>query len=309
MKVFNSLDEIKDIEPCVIAVGNFDGIHLGHQAIIKKAINDAKGEGCKSAVFTFSNHPRNLLQDKENVKNILYSEDKKRIIEDLGIDYMFNIPFTEEIMKMEPVDFIDKVLIDKFKMKEILCGFNYRFGYKASGNVELLLKEGLNKGFSVHVTDALTVDDQVVSSSLIREKIAEGDMAACAKLLGRYYAIEGEVVVGNRLGKTIGFPTSNLNIDEGMVTPPNGVYVTICTYNGESFPSITNVGHKPTIGTYNKNVETHIFNFDKILYGKTIKVEFVKMMRPEMKFDSVEELSKQITEDCITARAFHRQHK
>ena len=119
MKVFNSLDEIKDIDPCVIAVGNFDGIHLGHQAIIKKAINDAKGEGCKSAVFTFSNHPRNLLEDKEDVKNILYAEDKKKIIEELGIDYMFNIPFTEEIMTMDPVDFIDKVLIEKFKMKEI----------------------------------------------------------------------------------------------------------------------------------------------------------------------------------------------
>lgn len=309
MIVFNSLDEIKDIEPCVIAVGNFDGVHLGHQAIIKKAINDAKGEGIKSAVFTFSNHPRNLLKEKDSVKNILYAEDKQKIIEDLGIDYMFNIPFTDEIRTMDPVDFIDNILLEKFKMKEVLCGFNYHFGYKAEGNVELLLKEGLNKGFSVHVTDAFTVDDQVVSSSLIREKIAEGDMLACSRLLGRHYAVEGEVVVGNRLGKKLGFPTSNVNIDEAMVSPPNGVYITICTYNGESYPSITNVGHKPTIGEYGKNVETHIFNFDKELYGKNIKVEFLKKMRDEIKFDSVEALSAQITEDCITAKAYHRQHK
>lgn len=309
MKIFNSLDEIKNIEPTVIAVGNFDGIHLGHQAVIKKAINDAEGEGYKSAVFTFANHPRNLLKDAAPVKNILYSEDKNKIIENLGIDYLFNIPFTEDIMKMSPVDFIDKILIDTFKMKEVLCGFNYHFGYKAQGNVQLLVEEGVKKGFGVHVTDAFAIDGQVVSSSLIREKIAEGDMVACSKLLGRNYAIEGEVVVGNRLGKSIGFPTSNINIDKTMVSPPNGVYITKCTYNGISYPSITNVGNKPTIGKYSKNVETHIFNFDKELYGKMIRVEFLEKLRDERKFDSVEELSKEITANCITARAYHRQHK
>ncbi len=308
MKIFNSLEEIKDIEPTVIALGNFDGIHLGHQAIIKKAIYDAKGEGYKSAVFTFANHPRNLLKNREPVKNILYVEDKCKIIESLGIDYLFNIPFDEDIMKMPPIDFIDKILIGKFNMREVLCGFNYHFGYKAQGDVELLVKESVKKGFGVHVTQPFTVDDQIVSSSLIREKIAQGDMIACAKLLGRNYAIEGEVVVGNRLGKKIGFPTSNINIDKTMVSPPNGVYITKCTYNGIAYPSITNVGNKPTIGKYNKNVETHIFNFDKELYGKMIRVEFLEKLRDEKKFDSVEELSKEIMANCITARAYHRQH-
>ena len=308
MKLFSSLDQVNNIEPTVIALGNFDGIHLGHQAIIKKTIHDAQGEKCKSAVFTFANHPRNLLGKSDSVKNILYAEDKMKIIEELGIDYVFNIPFTEEIMTMDPIDFIDKILIEKFHVKEVLCGFNYHFGYKAEGNVELLIKEGAKKGFGVHVTEPFTIDDQVVCSSLIREKIAEGDMTSCSKLLGRNYTIGGEVVVGNRLGKSIGFPTSNLNIDKTMVSPPNGVYITKCYYNGVVYPSITNVGNKPTIGKYHKNIETHIFNFDMELYGKNIKVEFLEKMRDERKFASVEDLSREIMANCITAKAYHRQH-
>ncbi len=308
MKIYNSLDEIKDIEPTVIALGNFDGIHLGHQAIIKKAIYDAKGEGFKSAVFTFDNHPRNILKNKENVKSILYKDDKTHIIEALGIDYIFNIPFTEEIKKTQPLHFIDDILIDKLNMKEVLCGFNYHYGYKAKGDVAMLISEGKKKDFGVHVAKPFKIDGVVVSSSLIRQKIAEGDMISCNKYLGRNYAIAGEVVVGNRLGKKIGFPTSNINIDESMVSPPNGVYVTKCTYNGECYPSITNVGIKPTIGTYNKNVETHIFNFDKELYGKMIKVEFLDKLRDEKKFDSVDALADEIKANCIQVKAYHRKN-
>lgn len=308
MIIYNSLEDINNIEPTVIALGNFDGIHLGHQAIIKKAVHDAEGDGFKSAVFTFDNHPRNLLKNSKPVKNILYQEDKMKIIESLGIDYMFNIPFTEEIMKMPPKDFIEELLIKKFNMREVLCGFNYHFGYKAEGDVNFLVSESMKRDFGVHVAQPFKVDGTIVSSSIIREKIAQGDMISCSKYLGRNYAIAGEVVVGNRLGKKIGFPTSNINIDESMVSPPNGVYITKCTYNGIAYPSITNVGNKPTIGKYNKNVETHIFNFDKELYGKMIKVEFLEKLRDEKKFDSVEELSKEITANCITAKAYHRQN-
>lgn len=308
MRTFNSLDEIKEIEPTVIALGNFDGIHLGHQNIIKKTIHDAKGDGYKSAVFTFANHPRNLLKNDALVKNILYTEDKHKIIENLGIDYMFNIPFTKEFMKIDPIDFIEKVLIERLNMREVLCGFNYRFGYKARGDIKLLVSESLKKGFGIHVAEAFKVDGNIVSSSLIREKIAEGNMMACGKLLGRNYTIEGEVVVGNRLGKSIGFPTSNISLDKSMVSPPNGVYITKCIYNNRIYPSITNVGNKPTIGKYNKNVETHIFDFNKELYGKVIRVEFLQKLRDERKFDSVDELSKEIKDNCITAKAYHRQH-
>lgn len=138
--------------------------------------------------------------------------------------------------------------------------------------------------------------------------IGDGKVDQCKKYMGRMYSIGGEVVVGNKLGRTIGFPTSNIQIDEEMVSPPNGVYVTFCTYNGVRYPSITNVGVKPTIGEYKKNVETHIFNFDKELYGKHILVEFVLKTRDERKFESVEALAKQITDDCISVKSYHRQH-
>lgn len=306
MKIFNSLDEVKDMENTVVALGNFDGVHKGHQQIISRTVNSARVAGYKSAVFTFSNHPKNLMKDKPQVKNILYADEKAKIMEELGVDYLFNIPFDESILTMSPVDFIDKLLLGTFNMKQAYCGFNYRFGHKAEGNVEILLREGLKKGFGLHVQEPFEIDGNLVSSTFIRGLIQDGKMEECRKYMGRPYTIGGEVVVGNKLGRTIGFPTSNIMIDENMVTPPNGVYITYCTYNGVKYPSVTNVGVKPTIGEYKKNVETHIFNFNKELYGKQIRVEFIKKTRDERKFASVEELSKQITDDCIMAKAYHR---
>lgn len=194
----------------------------------------------------------------------------------------------------------------KLKAAEVFCGFNYRFGRKAAGNVDLLRECGKRLGFSVNVIDPVVVDGEVVSSTLIRSLIKSGEVDECFKYLGRNYDIGGDVVVGNRLGKSLGFPTSNIMIDENMVTPPNGVYVTYCIYNGVRYPSVTNVGVKPTVGTFKKNVETHIFNFNKELYGKHIKVEFLKMIRDEVKFASTDELSEQIARDCLEAKSYHR---
>lgn len=306
MKIYNSLEEIIDhFDETVIALGNFDGVHKGHQELIRRCVNTAKSAGYKSAVFTFSNHPRNLIAGERAVKNIMYPEDKAHIIGSFGIDYMFNIPFTEKILTTDPIDFIDDILLSHLRMKEAYCGFNYRFGYKALGTPTVLMEEGMKKNFSIHIMKPYSIDGLVASSSLIREQIEMGNVSECMKFMGRHYAIKGEVVVGNRIGRTIGFPTSNILIDEAMVTPPNGVYVTNCLYNGAIYPSITNVGVKPTIGKYNKNVETHIFNFDKELYGAQIKVEFLDKMREEFKFDSVEELSEQIAKDCEDAKNYH----
>ncbi len=229
-------------------------------------------------------------------------------MESMGIDYLFNIPFTKDILTMSPEAFVKDILVDRFRIREAYCGFNYSFGYKAMGTPEVLMHEGLKHGFGIHVQEPYMIDGVVVSSTYIRQLIADGKMEECTKFMGRMYSIGGEVVVGNKLGRTIGFPTSNIMLDETMAAPPNGVYVTFCTYNGTRYPSITNVGVKPTVGTYNKNIETHIFNFDKELYGKQIRVEFVKRMREERKFASVEELSKRIEHDCIMAKAYHREH-
>ena len=305
MKIFNSLDEIKDIRPCAVALGNFDGVHKGHQQLISKAVKAAGKHGIAAAVFTFSNHPRGMVEGGKEVRNIMYQEEKIALIEKLGVDYLFNIEFTRQIQTMEPAAFIEELLAGRLKAAEIFCGFNYRFGYKSAGNIRFLREEGKKLGIKVNVIEPVIIDGEVVSSTLIRGLIRSGDVDECCKFLGRNYDIGGEVVVGNRLGRKIGFPTSNIMIDENMVTPPNGVYITYCIYNGVKYPSVTNVGVKPTVGVYKKNMETHIFNFDKELYGKHIKVEFLKMTRDEVKFDSVEELSAQIARDCEEAKAWH----
>jgi len=306
MKQFNSLDEIKNIEETVIALGNFDGVHKGHQELIRRTVKSAKAAGLKSAVFTFANHPKNVLAGKPVIKNILYPEDKAEIIRCLGVDYLFSLEFNESIRYLSAEEFIHKLLVGAFKMREAYCGFNYRFGYMAEGTPETLIKAGMEEGFGIHVLEPFKIDGNLVSSSFIRRLIASGRVGECKKYMGRNYSVGGEVVVGNKLGRTIGFPTSNILIDDTMVTPAHGVYVTYCIYNGVCYRGVTNVGIKPTIGDNKKNIETHIFNFSKDLYGKRIRVEFLERLRPEIKFGSVEALARQIEKDCEEAERYHR---
>ncbi|MDO4546124.1 MAG: hypothetical protein Q4C25_08200, partial [Bacillota bacterium] len=158
MKIFNSLEEISNIEDTVLALGNFDGVHKGHQLIIERTVKSAEAAGLKSAVFTFSNHTRTLLKKLPPVKNILYAEEKAAIIESMGVDYLFNIPFTREILIMSPEEFIDEILVKKFKIREAYCGFNYRFGYKAAGTPEVLMREGMKRDFGIHVQEPYKID-------------------------------------------------------------------------------------------------------------------------------------------------------
>lgn len=305
MKVFNRLEDIKDIRETAIALGNFDGVHMGHRALIRKAVEKAKESKIKSAVFTFSNHPRNLIAGRNIVQNIITNEEKEKIIEQLGIDYLFNIEFTWDICNMKPELFIEDLLCGTFRMKHAICGFNYRFGSKAMGTPEMLENMGKELGYSLEMFDPVIVDGNIVSSTFIRGLIETGQVERCKKFMGERYAITGEVVVGNKIGRTIGFPTVNQVLDETMITPSNGVYITTCQVDDVTYPSITNVGVKPTIGDYKKNVETHIFDFDGDLYGKIVKVSFIKKTRDEVKFANVEELRNQIDSDCRRARKYH----
>ncbi len=305
MKQFNSLDEIKNIKETVVALGNFDGVHKGHQELIRRTVKSARMAGLKSAVFTFANHPKNVLAGRPVIKNILYLEDKAAIIKSLGVDYLFSLEFNEMVQHLSAEEFIQQILVGAFRMREAYCGFNYRFGYKAEGTPETLIKAGLKDGFGIHVLEPFTIDGNLVSSSFIRQLIADGRVGECKKYMGRNYSVGGEVVVGNKIGRTIGFPTSNILIDETMVTPAHGVYVTYCNYNGTCYQGVTNVGIKPTIGDNKKNIETHIFNFSTDLYGKQIRVEFLERIRPEIKFSSVNALAQQIEKDCGEAKRYH----
>ncbi len=304
MRVFRSLEEICGIEPTVTALGNFDGVHLGHQALVRTAVRQAAQAGLKSAVFTFSNHPKNVISADSSVKNIVYFDEKVEILERMGVDYLFCLDYTKQFGAIQPQQFA-ALLSESFLAKRVVCGFNYRYGYRAAGTAQLLSQQGAELGFDVCVVDPVLIDGSVVSSTLIRGLIAQGEVEECRRFLGRSYSIRGTVIEGNHIGRTIGFPTGNITVDETMVTPPNGVYVSRCRVGGELYDSITNVGQKPTIGMYHKNVETHLFDYRGELYGREIRVEFLKKLRDERKFENVEALSEEIQRNCISARQYH----
>lgn len=298
MIIYKNLDEIEHNSGLSIALGSFDGIHLGHEKLIKRAAEEAKNIGIKSAVFTFSNHPRDLLPGAKRTKNIITQKEKAKIIESLGIDYLISIKFNKEIMEMRPHDFIENILLKKLNMKIAVCGFNYHFGRKAEGNAQILKALGDKCGFTVIEMSPIKIGNCIISSSKIRECIENGKMDMCRNLMGRNYELLGEVVHGNRIGRTMGFPTANIMIPLNMVTPSNGVYITKCHISGKTYDSITNIGVRPTIDDDNrKNAETYIMNFSDEVYGKNIRVEFIRKLRDEIKFASKEDLRKQIEAD------------
>lgn len=309
MIIFNSLEEIQNMEPVAVALGNFDGLHRGHIALIETAVEQAKTKGIRSAVFTFANHPRNVMAGHTVVKSVNSEAEKIEQLEKAGIDYMFDLPFEDRIKNQSPEEFVKFLLLEKFNASTAICGFNFTYGFKAAGTAETLQAAGEAHGFDVIVIPSIVVDGEVVSSTLIRQCIADGDIEKASKLLGRRYTFRGEIVHGEQLGRLIGFPTCNIVVDDVMETPPNGVYITRSYINGNAYPSVTNVGNKPTVGSFAKNMETHIINFDQDVYGERIEVEFLKQVRPEMKFAGIDELKAQLAKDTQKAREYHAQIK
>ncbi len=308
MKVITYLEDAQEIirNSCA-ALGNFDGVHRGHQELIKTCVEKAREKGLTPVVFTFLDHPMNAMSGRTVVKNIQTLEEKAESIEALGVEYMVAVPFTDDICKSSPEVFVRDILVSCLDIKEAVCGFNYSFGYKAEGSPEILRQLGEKYGFGVSVLDEFRIDGITVSSTYIRSLIDSGDMETYSKFTGRTYRIAGRVVQGRHFGRTMGFPTVNLSLSAEMALPKNGVYITRTLADGKLYASVTNVGNKPTVGIFDKNAETHIFGFDRDMYGRYVQVEFIKMLREEKKFDSFEQLSGQISRDCENARRYHEE--
>lgn len=309
MKIFTKLEDIKDTGFTALALGNFDGVHKGHQKLLAECVAMAEELDLEPSVFTFTNHPANEIAGRTVVKNIMTFEEKAAELEAAGIENMFSIIFDENIRNLSPVDFINFLLQDKFSMRHAVCGFDYSFGYKAQGDAKLLKQCGIEMGFGVSVVAALKINGEIVSSTLIRRIIDEGRIDEYPAYTGRLYRIDGRVVEGKHLGRRLGYPTMNLSLDSDEAFPKNGVYITKTYVNHESHPSITNVGNKPTVGEFAKNAETHIFGFKGELYGRDVRIEFIKMLRPEFKFPSLEALQKQIHSDCIEAERYFEEER
>ncbi len=287
----------------VITLGKFDGMHIGHQHLISQVIS-YKNQGYNAVMFSFSYHPGNLLSNKE-VKLIYTEEEKLQKIKSAGIDILISYPFTKETMMMEPEDFIKNVLIDNIDAKVIVVGEDFRFGYKRKGDINLLKQLEEKYEFKTIVCKKLKLDDTVVSSSMIRSKLMNGDIRKVNAMLGQVYSIQGEVRHGRKIGRTLGTPTTNIIPASDKLMPASGVYVSKTIIDEKSHFSVTNIGMKPTVGQENKKtVETYIIDFKKDLYGKNIVVELYDYLRAEVKFDSLDELKSAMEKDIESGKKY-----
>ena len=278
-----------------IALGFFDGVHLAHQKIINSAISYAKLNNLSPIALSFDRSPMELLSG-EHIHYLTSKEEKAQIIDKLGASAEF-LPTDRELLSMEAKDFIEKILVGKYNIKYAVCGYNYRFGKNGRGDTEFLIKEGKRLGFTVEVAPCEMYDDESISSSRIRNLLADGNVSLANVLLGRSFFVKGIVEEGKKLGRKLGFPTANVYVDDKMAKLKNGVYKTSATVDDEIFRAITNIGTNPTVCDKSLRAETYIPDFSGDLYGKEIKVEFLDFIRSEKKFDSIGELTEQIRKD------------
>ncbi|WP_297992154.1 bifunctional riboflavin kinase/FAD synthetase [uncultured Clostridium sp.] len=279
-----------------IALGSFDGLHLGHLSLIEKAKDLAVKNNGKSIIFTFKNHPRKFLNTTNKIQLIMTNEEKIDILQNEEVDIIAFKAFDEKIMKMMPDEFI-RWLCKSYNVKGIIVGFNFKFGYKNLGDVETLEKFQKEYKYKLYVMKPYTMQDEIISSTSIRKELLDGNVKKAFNMLSRPYMLSGKVIDGKKLGRTIGFPTANLEINKEKVIPKKGVYYTNVKIDEKTFKGITSVGNNPTVNGQELTLETYILNFNEDIYGKEIKVYFIDRIRDEIKFNNINELVAQLKKD------------
>jgi len=299
----NDLPQLLQEGPLSLAIGHFDGVHRGHQNVILKAVKEAKAEGIRSAVMTFNPHPKEVLGHGEQYYRCLTPlQDKLELFKGLGVDLVLVMNFDASFAAVSPQLFVDEVLY-KLSVKHVVVGFDFTFGYKGAGNTTVL-RELCQNQINVHIIEPLIEKGQKVSSTYVRESLQSGDLASVKLLLGRGYEIEGTVIHGDGRGRTIGYATANVKASQPYVMPRIGVYAITAIIDGERYNGVLNHGMKPTFkdGALHPTLEAHLFDFDKDIYGRTIRLQFHEFIRAERKFDSVAELIQQIHLDAQHAK-------
>lgn len=297
MKIIKDTLDFSISEISAVTLGKFDGIHKGHQKLMRMILEKRK-QGLKSVVFTFGQMPGTVLCGKG--RTILTGAERRKHLEGLGIDYMVECPFVPEIIQMEPEAFVEKILVGQLHAKYIAVGPDFRFGHNRRGSVKLLKQLAPVFGYEVEVFEKECLEDKVISSTYVRYMLQNGEMETVEKLLGYPYYVSGTVVHGHAIGRKLGIPTLNLIPDDEKMLPPNGVYLTKTVFGQEEHLGITNVGVKPTIsGEELKGIETHLFDYEGDLYGREVTVVFYAFERPERRFESLEDLKKQLREDVV----------
>jgi riboflavin kinase / FMN adenylyltransferase len=304
MKVIHAANELGNGSRKVcFAIGVFDGVHLGHQQIIRQTVSDARQHDAVALVVTFDKHPNSVVAPDKVPPQIFSRSQKLRAVEELGADALLEIPFDKTFSEKSGEEFIRELARDLGKIFSICVGADFVFGCKRSGNVVLLKTLGAEIGFQVHGHAAVELDGQLVSSTRIREAVRTGNLDAASQMLGRPYAICGRVVEGDKIGRQLGFPTANLDV-ANLVLPPHGVYAASAKIDGKFFRAALNIGVRPTLAAgLQLRVETHLLDFAGDLYGKELEVEIGVKLRAEMKFSSPAELREQIARDVAAVRA------
>lgn len=301
IRVFEGLDNIEKLDNLVIAIGNFDGVHRGHRELINKVIEVANENKGNPSVLTFYPHPLTVVNPYTKIEQITPIYDKVKILEGLGIRYLYVIKFDDEFSNLSAENFIKNIIVDKLSAKVIVVGYDFTFGKNKEGNIETLKRYEESFGFKVIVVPALKEDDKIISSTKIRSFLKEGLIREANTFLGRPYIIKGIVIKGRKIGKLIGFPTANLLITDYLI-PRKGVYAVYAYIGDKRYKALATIGPAPTFHIESSSFEVHILDFNNDLYGKEITIEFVERLRGIQKFKDVEGLKVQILEDIKKAR-------
>jgi riboflavin kinase / FMN adenylyltransferase len=305
MKIYEGLDGFQAIPNAVVTSGTFDGVHLGHQKIIQRIRDLAREIQGETVLITFWPHPRLVLYpDEHNLRLLTTFEEKAALLRQLGIDHLVTIPFTPEFSQLSSEEFIKKVLIGKIQTKVLVIGYDHRFGKNREGSFEYLQANCKEFGFDLEEISRQDVEEIGVSSTKIRKALESGDIKTATSYLGRPYEINGLVVKGQQIGRSIGFPTANIHIPNSYkLIPHDGVYAVEAKIDGAIYKAMLNIGNRPTVDGTKKTVEAHLFDFQGDLYNKLITVYFKEFIREEKKFNDLDELKSQLTKDQKTAKS------
>lgn len=288
-----------------MTIGTFDGIHIGHQKILGDLIRSAKEQNTKSVVLTFFPHPRMVLQKNVNIELLNTIEEKSKLLEKMGLDYLIIHPFSKEFSRLTALDFVRDILVNQLNITKLIIGYDHHFGKNREGNIDQLREYSHLYDFEVEEIPAQDIDDVSVSSTKIRNALHEGRLKTANKYLGYSFMIHGTVVNGKKLGGKIGFPTANIDVkEEYKLIPKTGVYVIQSEIEGTRYFGMMNIGYRPTVDGKHQTIEAHFFDFEGDLYDQFLKIEFLYFLRDERKFDSVEELITQLKEDQENAHSF-----
>ena len=298
MKIFSSISEFNSTKKTIVTIGTFDGVHIGHQKIIEKLIQESKSSDSESLILTFFPHPRMVLHETSSIKLLNTINEKSSLLEKMGLDNLVIHPFDKEFSNLSAEEFVKTILVDLFNVQKIIIGYDHRFGKNRAANIENLIEFGEKYGFEVEQISAQEIDSVSVSSTKIRVAITNGNMAVANEFLGYDYLLSGKIIQGKQLGRTIGFPTANLKIKENYkLIPKIGVYIVKSILQEKTVFGIMNIGLNPTVNGEDLSIEVHFLDFDSDIYDTEITVSVIERIRDEQKFTSIDILKSQIQKD------------